>query len=96
MTVYRHVAPPSMEAWSDEFHWHDIIRICYQAGDFLEPDEVFVFTNQRPESYQIPMEATGASELMGELSRRGLFPLEMLLEAMQSQGELVCKTINRG
>jgi hypothetical protein len=90
MAVYRRVAPDGVEAWSDHFYWHDIIRVCFCAGGFLEQDEVFIFTNQKPESYQIPMEATGASVLMGELARRGLFSSTLLLEAMQNSGELYC------
>jgi hypothetical protein len=90
MAVRRQVSPPNAEGWTDSFYWHDIIRVCYQAGDFLESDEVFIFTNQREESYQIPTEAEGCSALMGELAKRGLFPLESLLEAMQHSGELYC------
>ncbi len=88
--VRRQVSPSGGEAWSDQFYWHDVIRVCYQAGDFLDPDEVYIFTNQREESYQIPTEATGGSALMGELAKRGLFPLESLLEAMKHAGELYC------
>ena len=91
MAVRRHVSPSGSEGWSDHFYWHDIIRVCYQAGDFLESDEVFIFTNQRPNSYQIPTEAMGGSALMGELVRRGLFGLDVMLEAMQHSGKLYCK-----
>ncbi len=90
MAVHRQVTPHGSDGWADSFYWHDIIRVCFQAGGFLEQDEVFIFTNQKPESYQIPMEAIGAAELMGELSRRGLFKAELLLKAMQGGGELFC------
>ena len=90
MAVYRKVSPSGTPSWSDSFYWHDIIRVCYRAGDFLEPDEVFIFIEQRLESYQIPSEAIGGSALMGELVRRGLFSLDLMLEAMQNQGELYC------
>lgn len=90
MAVRRKVSPSGAESWSDHFYWHDIIRVCYQAGDFLDSDEVFIFTNQRLESYQIPTEAIGGSALMGELARRGLFGLDLMLEAMQHAGELYC------
>jgi hypothetical protein len=90
MAVHRRVTPHGSEGWSDHFYWHDVIRVCFQAGGFLDQDEVFIFTNQKPESYQIPMEAIGAPELMGELSRRGLFGTALLLEAMQNSGVLYC------
>jgi hypothetical protein len=91
MAVHRQVTLDGSDGWSDSFHWHDIVRVCFQAGGFLEQDEVFIFTNQKPESYQIPMEAIGAAELMGELSRRGLFSTTLLLKAMQGGGELFCQ-----
>jgi hypothetical protein len=90
MAVHRQVTPEGSHPWSDSFYWHDIIRVCFVAGSFLDQDEVFIFTNQKPESYQIPMEAIGASELMGELSQRGLFSTTLLLEAMQHEGVLYC------
>lgn len=90
MSVRRRVAPAGQEPWSDSFFWHDIIRVCFQAGDFLEPDEIYIFTNQREESYQIPTEATGGSALMGELVRRGLFSVDLMLQATQNAGQLYC------
>ena len=90
MAVRRRVSPNGAEGWSDHFYWHDIIRVCFCAGGFLEQDEVFIFTNQKPESYQIPMEAVGAPDLMSELGRRGLFSPTLYLEAIQHSGELYC------
>ncbi|MFN3265336.1 MAG: hypothetical protein ACK41E_00700 [Deinococcales bacterium] len=90
MAVHRRVSPLGQKPWSDYFYWHDIIRTCFKAGGFLEQDELYIFTNQRQESYLIPTEATGGSALIGELVRRGLFSVELMLEATQHQGELYC------
>ena len=86
----RKVSPPGREAWSDEFAWADVIRVCFKAGDFLEPDELYIFTNQRPESYVIPTEADGGLELLDELIRRKLFDAKLSIEAATSTGELFC------
>jgi hypothetical protein len=71
--IYRNVNPPDREGWNDKLQWKDIIRICYHPGDFLEPDELYIFINEREESYLIPLEADGAPELWGEIIERKLF-----------------------
>ena len=66
--IYRKVSPPGKEKWSDKLKWSTIKRICYRTGsEFYETDEIYIFTFLREESYLIPMEAYGASELFNEI-----------------------------
>lgn len=88
--VYRNVSPPDRGPWSDKFRWDEIIRVCFQAGDFMSSDEVYFFTNKRKESYLIPTEAKNGSELWGEVLERKLFDAELAIEAMMSTSGLIC------
>ena len=89
-TVHRDVAPTGGPPWTDGFEWADVIRSCFMAGDWLTSDELYIFTSRREESYLIPTDADGGSALVGELIRRGLFPAELMLEALKTEGRLVC------
>lgn len=89
-TVRMHATPPSGPAWSQEFAWDSVVRICFKAEDMLISDGIYVFTTQRKESYVIPTEASGGSELWGEIVRRGLFDTELAIEAAKSLGGLFC------
>jgi hypothetical protein len=82
--VFRDVSPPGGEAWKDEFLWEDIIRICFKPSDFLSSDEIYIFTSERPESYLIPTEADGGSDLWGEIIERNFFDAELAIEAATS------------
>ena len=88
--VTRNVSPPDGKAWVDAFAWADVFRVCFRSGQFLEPDEYYVFTATRAESFVIPMGAAGASEFADELYRRGLFPADKAIEAMMTEGTLTC------
>ena len=88
--IYRNVNPPDRQGWSDKLRWEDIIRICYQPGDFLEPDELYIFTNEREESYLIPLEAEGVSELWGEIIERNLFDAKLAIELASKSEGLYC------
>ena len=79
-TVYRKVHPPGREEWSDQLEWVDIIRICFKPGDVFTPDEIYIFTNKRPESYLIPIEADGGLELWHEIIHRNLFPAKLAIK----------------
>lgn len=88
---YRHVHPPSREGYDDFVRWDQIIRICFNlAEDFLFSDEIYVFTSDRPESYVIPTEANGASELWGEMIHRGLFDASLAITAATSSEGIFC------
>jgi hypothetical protein len=53
-------------------------------------DGIYVFTNQRPESYVIPTEANGGGALWSEILRRGLFDPSLAIEAARSTGGIYC------
>lgn len=80
----RDVRPPGRPAWQDAVAWDEIVRVCLEMGDFMEPDSLYVFTGERPESYMLPLPA--ADDLLHELIRRGLYPAELAIEAASSIG----------
>ncbi len=83
--------PSDAESWTEEFHWDDIIRVCFNASiHYLLSDEIYIFIKQRPESYVIPTEASGGAELWGEIIRRGLFDAELAIKVTISDGGLFC------
>jgi len=82
--------PPRKPAWSQQFTWESVQRVCFNAQDFMYSDEIYVFTTQRPESYLIPTEAKGGSELWSEIIRRGLFEPELAIKAASSVEGLFC------
>ena len=88
--ITREAAPPGQDAWQDELYFKDIIRVCYQLEDFLVSDGIYIFTSLREESYAIPVEATGGSELLHELVRRELFDAKLLVQAMTATEGLFC------
>jgi hypothetical protein len=88
--IYRNVIPPNKEAWNDKFRWKDIIRICFEATDYLYPDDIYFFTSERPESYLIPAEAKGASELWEKVIEKGLFDPELAVKAATAVSGMFC------
>ena len=88
--IYRDVAPPGKAAWSDKFKWHDIERICFQATDYMYPDDIYFFTTERPESYVVPTEAKGGSELWAMVIEKRLFDAELAIKAVTSSKGLFC------
>ena len=88
--VYRDVEPSGEEAWKDEFLWEAIIRICFKPNDFLSSDELYIFTSERPESYLIPTEADGGSNLWAEIIEKGFFDAELSIEAATATEGIYC------
>jgi len=84
------VSPPNRSSWNAQIKWERIIRICFKAGDLYTPDEIYIFTDERPESFLIPIEASGGSSLWDELMRRGLFDAELAIQAAMSTNKLYC------
>ena len=83
--------PPGGEVWTHAFAWESVIRVCFKAGGPFDQDELYVFTAVRPESFVIPMEASGAPSFLDELMTRGLFPAEQSIQAaMMEEGEILC------
>jgi hypothetical protein len=64
--VYRDVALPGGEPWSDHFAWGDVVRVCFLTGSLFESDELYIITSTREESYVIPTEAEGGRAIVDE------------------------------
>jgi hypothetical protein len=86
--VYIRAEPFVRAPWAQEFAWSTVVRICFKAEDLRMSDGIYVFTTQRPESYVIPTEAEGGSELWAEIIRRGLFDPQLALDVLRSPGGL--------
>ena len=84
------VSPPNRPAWDAQIEWRRIIRICFKAGGWDNNDEVYLFTDERPESYLIPLIASGADALWDEIIRRGVFDAELAIKAASSIDKLFC------
>lgn len=84
------VSPPGRPAWDAQIKWERIIRICFKAGGWDSSDELYLFTDERPESYLIPMIAVGADALWDEILHRKLFDAELAIEAASSSEKLFC------
>src|SRR4051812_35017003 len=66
--IHWNVTPPGREAWSASCRWEDIVRVCFKTSESFETsDDVFIFSKHRPESYVVPTEAHGGSELWSEI-----------------------------
>ena len=88
--IQLRVNPPNRPAWEARINWARIIRVCLNAGDSLNPDEIFIFTDERPESYLIPIHADGADKLWDEIITRELFDAELAILAMSAANKLFC------
>jgi hypothetical protein len=84
------VNPPDADVWQAAIAWERIIRVCFEAGDWFESDSVYIFTDERPESYVVPVEADGGQALWFEILDRKLFDAEMAIEAASATNELFC------
>jgi len=84
------VRPPGGEAWMRCIRWETIIRVCFETGDFPEPDSIYIFTTERPESYVLPTEADGGAALWAEIIRRGLFDAELAISVMTAEPGIYC------
>ncbi|MGY5859380.1 MAG: hypothetical protein RTU63_08415 [Candidatus Thorarchaeota archaeon] len=74
-----------------EISWSRIIRVCFLAGDHIKFDEVYLISDERPESYVIPMDSYGGLQLWNEIIERGLFDAELAIKAASSSSdELLC------
>jgi hypothetical protein len=84
------IHPGDQDNIQTQIRWADIRRICFKPGDFLSSDEVYIFTNQRPESYLIPLEAHGGIALWMEILNRGLFDYDLAVEASTATDGIIC------
>jgi len=84
------VDPPGAAGWEAIIAWKRIIRVCFEAGDLYESDAVYIFTDERPESYAIPIEADGGQALWFEILNRKLFDAKMAISAATATNKLFC------
>ena len=90
-SVYLDVSPPLRKSWKVSFTWASVSCVCFKDEGLEASDGIYVFTTLRPESFVIPMQASGGSELFGKLVEKGLFPRELMVEALAStNGEVYC------
>ena len=89
-SISLEVSPPHLSAWTAEIEWKRINRVCFKSGDFYNADEIYIFTDERPESYVIPTEANGGSALWREILERKLFDSTTAIEAATSNNKLFC------
>ncbi|MCZ7668549.1 MAG: hypothetical protein M5U34_15850 [Chloroflexi bacterium] len=88
--IYRKVSPPGMAPWRDQFRWRDLIRICFEATDYLFSDDIYFFTAERPESYVVPIEAKGASALWRTIIAKGFSDAKLAIEAATTGSGIYC------
>jgi hypothetical protein len=84
------VNPPGATPWQARIAWESIIRVCFEAGDWFESDTVYIFIDERPVSYAIPIDADGGQALWFEILERKLFDAEMAITASMATNELFC------
>lgn len=84
------VNPPNGIAWKETIQWERIIRVCFQTGDWSESDVIYLFTDERPESYVIPTEAEGGQALWYKILEQELFDAELAIAAATTTNELFC------
>ena len=84
-------APPGGTAWEQSFTWNSIVRVCFKTEGMELSDGLYIFTSQRPESFVVPTEASGGTELLNELMRRKHLPADIVIKASGSpEGTLLC------
>ncbi len=84
------VRPPNLSPWKATIEWEKISRVCYKTGEFLEPDDIYIFVKDREQSYRIPSNAHNTEKLWSEILRRGLFDAEVAVQLMTTSDELRC------
>lgn len=84
------VEPPGRSAWVASFPWSSISRVCFKAEGLETSDGIYVFTSLRPESFAIPIEASGGADLWNEIVRRGLFDAELAIKVASESDGLFC------
>lgn len=89
--VAMKVSPPGKNSWEQSFAWSSIIKVCFKDEGLNASDAYYIFTTNRPESFVIPVEASGGLEFGEELRRRGLFPDEISIKsAFSTDGGFYC------
>jgi hypothetical protein len=64
--------------------------VCFKAEGLEASDGIYVFTTLRPESFAIPVEASGGTALWREIVKRGLFSAELAVTAASATEGSFC------
>jgi len=88
-SVYLSVVATALETWRDRIRWDSVIQVCVEAKPGISYC-LYVFTSLRPESWVIPVEATGGTQSLDALVRRGLFDAGLAAKATSSPTGLFC------
>ncbi len=84
------VTSPGRPSWTAKIRWKDIERVCYEPGDWLQSDTLYVFVAGRPESYVIPTEADGGLAFWQALIEQGLFDAALAVEVAGATEGVFC------
>ena len=76
------VLPPYPDPWTEDIPWKDIVRVGYEFSGLMTSDHIYLYASTRPESYEIPIEASGGQDLWGEIINRGLFDAGQAIQIM--------------
>jgi hypothetical protein len=77
--------------WNQDFRWAEVRRVCIKDEGLSAPDIIFIGLVGREKPAFVFSEAKNGPEFIGELVKRGLFPVELLAEAMgSSSGDIYC------
>jgi len=83
------VSPPGEDSWTDSFSWDSVERVCFKDEGLYSSDLYYVFANGRPESYVLPVEASGGDEFVEKMLGRKLFDEKLFAKAMGETGGAV-------
>jgi hypothetical protein len=88
--VHLEVEPPGRSAWDASFPWTGVSRVCFKPEGLEASDGIYVFTTLRPESFVIPVEASGGAALWNEIVKRGLFSADLAITAASAVDGIFC------
>ncbi|HEX9034696.1 MAG TPA: hypothetical protein VF834_22860 [Streptosporangiaceae bacterium] len=84
------VSAPGRPPWQAAIPWNSITRVCFAAEGPFDSDGLHIFTDLRPASWAVPVEAEGGADLLNELVRRGLFDAGLAITAALASSGLFC------
>lgn len=88
--IHLFVHPPNEVAWEQQIAWEQITRICFRAARWPASGDLFLSTSEKPDGYQIPIDANGGKALWSEIRAKGLFSDAMADKAIREVDELFC------
>lgn len=88
--IHLSVTPSNREPWQAIIPWTSVTRVCFAAEGLEMSDGLYLFTDLRPESWAVPTEADGGTDLLNELITRDLFDAKLAIRAAQAVRGLFC------